>query len=122
MHRHRFERLVERAVRQLPPELQAYLDNVAIVVEPAPNRDHIARAGLGPGERLYGLYEGIPLTQRNSDYGMVLPDKITIFQEAIEDDCSTDREIVQEVNRTVLHELAHHFGISDDRLRELKRY
>ncbi|HUX88553.1 MAG TPA: metallopeptidase family protein [Chloroflexota bacterium] len=122
MHRHRFERLVERAVRQIPPELQAYLDNVAIIVEPVPNAAQIARAGLNPGDRLYGLYEGIPLIQRSSDYGMVLPDKITIFQETIEADCTSDHEIVQEVNRTVLHELAHHFGIDDNRLRELKRY
>lgn len=122
MHRHRFERLVERVVRQLPPDLHAYLDNVAIVVETAPSADQISRAGLGPGDRLYGLYEGIPRTQRNSDYGMVLPDKITIFQEPIQSDCTTDREIMQEVSRTVLHELAHHFGIDDDRLRELKRY
>ena len=68
---------------------------------------------------LFGLYEGVPLTERTSDYGLVLPDKITIFQEPLEDAFSDDAELVAEVRTTVIHELAHHFGISDEELERL---
>jgi len=78
--------------------------------------------GLGPGQTLFGLYEGVPLTERSSHYGMVLPDKITIFRQPIEAYCRSEEEIRQMVRRTVLHELAHHFGIPDQRLRELGVY
>lgn len=118
-YRARFERLVERALRQLPVEWADRLENVAIVVADEPTARQRAAAGLGPGDNLYGLYEGVPRTERPAGYGMVLPDKITIFQRGIEADCRSEAEIIAEVRQTIVHELAHHFGIDDARLDEL---
>lgn len=106
-------------MRQLPPAWAARLEDVAIVVAEEPTAHQRAAAGVGPRDELYGLYEGIPQTQRPSSYGMVLPDKITIFQRSIEADCRSEAAIVAEVRHTIIHELAHHFGIDDARLDEL---
>jgi predicted Zn-dependent protease with MMP-like domain len=116
MQRHRFLRLVEEALAGLPPPFQDRLANVDVVVQRRPGRADLRSAGLAPGESLYGLYEGVPLTERGSEYGMVLPDRITIFQEPLERDFPDDRDLVEEVRTTVLHELAHFFGISDEAL------
>ncbi|MEJ2558072.1 MAG: metallopeptidase family protein [Anaerolineae bacterium] len=117
-----FEELVAEALDSLPPDIQEKLENVEVVVEWRPSPVQMRRMGLGPGQTLFGLYEGVPLTERTSGYGLVLPDKITIFRQPIEAYCRTDEQVRQTVRRTVLHELAHHFGISDDRLRELGVY
>jgi predicted Zn-dependent protease with MMP-like domain len=121
MYRRRFERLVGRALRRLPSDIRAYVDNVAVVVEDEPGPEHLASAGLPPGDTLLGLYQGIPLTERTSSYGMVLPDRITIFRKPIEAVAQSDQQIVYEIQRTVVHELAHHFGFSEERLRRLRR-
>ncbi len=113
-----FERLVRQALGQIPPEIQAHLDNVDLVVEDHPSNEQLVGSGLEKEQLLLGLYEGLPLTER-ADYGMVLPDKITLFQNAIEEVCTSEEEIIEEVRDTVVHELAHHFGISDERLEEL---
>ena len=97
----------------------AMLDNVAIVVADWPSEDDIAEAGIGPDDTLFGLYSGIPLTQRTSSYGLVVPDKITIFQGPLEEACRTLADLEAEVRVTVIHEIAHHFGIGEERLREL---
>jgi predicted Zn-dependent protease with MMP-like domain len=108
-----FEEHVEQAVASLPPELRAEMSNVEIVVEPEPP----------PGQPLLGLYQGIPLTQRTGGYAGALPDKITIYQGPLERLYGHDEErLRREVRRVVLHEIAHHFGISDERLIELDRY
>ena len=114
----RFERLVQQALDGIPEALSAYLDNVDVVVEDWPAREQLAGLVIEDGDYLLGLYEGVPLTER-ADYGMVLPDKITLFQMSIEVVCSSNEEIVEEVRNTVVHEIAHHFGIDDDRLEEL---
>lgn len=119
MYRRRFERLVHRAVRRLPVDIQGMMENVAVVVEHEPTPAQVAESRLPPGDTLFGLYQGVPLTERSSSYGMVLPDKITIFQKPIEDYCPSDQQIVYQIQRTVTHEVAHHFGIGDDELREL---
>ncbi len=119
MERRRFLRLVGRALAELPSPYREWLENVDVVVERRPGRRHLRTAGLGSRETLFGLYEGVPLTERGSDYGMVLPDKITIFQEPLEREFLADDELVEEVRRTVLHELAHHFGLSDQELERL---
>jgi len=119
LYRARFERLVDRALRQLPDRWADQLDNVAIVVAEEPSPAQRLAAGVGPDVELYGLYEGIPQPQRPSTYGMVLPDRITIFQRSIEADCRSEAAIVAEVRHTIIHELAHHFGIDDARLDEL---
>ena len=113
-----FEGLVRQALTQIPPEITQHLGNVDLVVEERPSNEQLVGSGIGNDQVLMGLYEGLPLTERD-DYGMVLPDKITLFQKAIEEFCVTHDEIVAEVRDTVVHEVAHHFGISDERLDEL---
>ena len=117
--RARFERLVRRAVDGLPPEFKQRLNNVDIIVEPRPRRAHLRSVGLGEGHSLLGLYVGTPLTARTGDYHLRLPDRIIIFQEPVEAVSPDARALVAQVRQTVLHELAHHFGIDDDRLAEL---
>lgn len=119
MERRRFLRLVRQALAELPSPYCDWLANVDVVVERRPRTHHLGAAGLRSGETLFGLYEGVPLTERTSNYGLVLPDKITIFQEPLEREFSDDAELVEEVRHTVLHELAHHFGMSDEELERL---
>lgn len=104
----RFEDMVVTALDGLPERLGQLMSNVAVTVEHRPGP---------PG--LLGLYEGIPLTSRTSQYAGVLPDRITIYRLAICDICRTEDEVADQVRRTVIHEIAHHFGIDDDRLGEL---
>jgi predicted Zn-dependent protease with MMP-like domain len=120
MDKARFEELVDKALDGLPDEFAESLDNVAIFVEDYPSREQRLRSPQDEDSVILGLYEGIPLTERGHDYGMVLPDRITIFRKPIESVCRTDDEIVETVRSTVLHEIAHHFGISDGRLDELE--
>jgi predicted Zn-dependent protease with MMP-like domain len=119
MERARFRRLVQRALRSLPSEVQEALDNVADVIEREPSAEDLRTAGLAPDETLFGLYVGIPLIER-SDYGLTLPDRIVIYQGPLERHFHP-RDIPGEVAKTVLHELGHHFGIEDDRLESLGR-
>lgn len=112
-----FAGLVARALEDIPAEFRERLENIDIVIADSPTRSQ--RKAQRRGELLLGLYEGVPLTERTHDYGMVMPDKITIFRKAIESVCHSEAEIVAEIRRVVLHEIAHHFGISDARLEEL---
>jgi predicted Zn-dependent protease with MMP-like domain len=119
MERRRFVALVRRALDTLPAPYRDWIENVDVVVERRPSAHHRRSAGLRAGETLFGLYEGVPLTERDS-YSMVLPDKITVFQEPLEQEFWDDEdELVEEVRHTVLHELAHHFGMSDEELERL---
>ncbi len=117
-----FADLAFAALDDLPDPVLAWLDNVEVVVEDWPSRAQLRSAGVPRGETLFGLYEGVPLTERTSDYGMVLPDKVTLFRGPILDACDTPAEVADEVRRTVIHELAHHFGIDDERLIALDKY
>ena len=122
MHRARFRRVVEAAVAAIPPEFAEQLDNVEILVRMRPTAEERAEAGLGPRDQLLGLYVGHPLTVRGSYYGNTLPDRIMIYQEAIESVCRGDAEVFAQVRKTVLHEVAHHFGIDDERLHDIGAY
>ena len=119
MDRERFERLVVQAIESLPDEFRERLENIDVTVEECPTRTQMINSGLSRGDTLLGLYEGVPLTWRGAHYGMVVPDKITIFQKPIESSCRNDAQVVAEVRSVVLHEIAHHFGISDARLEQL---
>lgn len=112
----RFERLVAAVVGSLPPHIVAMMDNVDVLVadEPAPEQ---RSRGEDP-ESLFGLYEGVPLTQR-SGYNLALPDRITIFRKPLEAVCETEAELIEEIRITLLHELAHHLGFEEDRIDEL---
>ena len=110
MSRERFEELVSDALDQIPPELAVLVDNVVVLVEDeAPPED----------PDLLGLYDGTPLTERDTRYGGVEPDRITIYRFPILRMCEDEETVVEEVRITVVHEIAHHFGIDDDRLHEL---
>ncbi|MCX6012089.1 MAG: metallopeptidase family protein, partial [Chloroflexi bacterium] len=117
----KFELLVKKAIDTLPEEFAIRLDNVDIIVENQPMPAQLAKVKAGRGQTLFGLYEGIPLTQRGINYNMIMPDRITIFQGPIEDRYSNEDEITVTVQQVVIHEIAHHFGISDARLKELGR-
>ena len=119
MQRGRFLNLVGEALADLPQPFASWLENIDVLVEKRPTKHHREDAGLEPGETLFGLYEGVPLTERDSSYGMVLPDTVTIFQEPLEREFRDENELVAEVRLTVLHELAHHFGMSDEELHSL---
>jgi len=121
MDRQSFEWLVARAVEALPDEFISRLENIDVVVEDYPTQGQLARTGLKRGQTLLGLYEGVPLTKRSSHYGLVPPDKITIFQKPIEAKCRSDNKVTAEIQRVVRHEIAHHFGIGDARLEQLER-
>ncbi|AXB45915.1 metallopeptidase family protein [Amycolatopsis albispora] len=105
----RFEELVAEALDEVPPQFAAAMDNVVVLVEEYNEEE--------PG--ILGLYHGIALTERNSDYGGVLPDRISIYRQPLLAMCSSEAEVVEEVLVTVVHEIAHHFGIDDARLHEL---
>lgn len=115
----RFEELVADALDSLPGEIIDMMSNVDVVIEDEPTPEKIGR--LARGGTLLGLYEGVPLTQRGQ-YAGVLPDKITIFRGPITRMARTPDRIRDQVRRTVIHEIAHHFGIDDRRLHELERY
>lgn len=119
LERSHFRQLVREAVASLPPELLSRVHNVDIVIESRPTAHDRKAAGIGPRSLLLGLYHGVPLTRRGENYNLVAPDKISIYQEHIEQICSTDDEIREQVRKTVLHEIGHYFGIDDDRLHEL---
>ena len=105
----------------MPEEFRTKLENVDVVVEAWPTKGQLAKAGLRRGQTLLGLYQGVPLTKRGRHYGLVAPDKITIFQKPIEAKCGFEAEIIAEIQRVVRHEIAHHFGIGDARLKQLER-
>ncbi|MDI9548238.1 MAG: metallopeptidase family protein [Chloroflexota bacterium] len=120
----RFEELVEEALASIPDEFWQVVDNLAVTVEQWPSRAQLTSTDTRVGHTLLGLYEGVPLTERSQYYGLVPPDKITIFRGPILRMCAPDDEdaVREQVRRTVLHEVAHHFGISDERLREIGAY
>ncbi|BBX47043.1 metallopeptidase family protein [Mycobacterium cookii] len=105
----RFDELVSDALDLIPAKLAAVMDNVVVLVADRDPDD----------DELLGLYEGVALTERDSHYGGSLPDTITIYRDALLDICDCDEQVVEEVKITVIHEIAHHFGIDDDRLHEL---
>jgi predicted Zn-dependent protease with MMP-like domain len=118
----RFEQLVTKAVDSLPEEFLDRLDNVEILVQEQPSADQLRQSGTGRGYTLLGLYEGIPITERSQGYSLVAPDKISIFRRPIIDKCRQENtDIAAEIEAVVRHEIAHHFGISDERLDELER-
>lgn len=121
--RERFEEIVAEALDEIPNDLWELIDNVAVLVEEFPNRAQLDSVGMRNPYQLLGLYEGIPLTERTSAYGLVPPDRITIFRRPIYAACVPDEAAIRyQIRRTVLHEVAHHFGISDARLLELGAY
>jgi predicted Zn-dependent protease with MMP-like domain len=111
--RDEFEQLVADALATLPPEIVNRMDNVAITVQEWPSRSQLESSRVPPGSTLFGLYQGVPLTRRSSHYGMVPPDRITIFRGPLTRYFATPEAIAEQVRKTVVHEIAHHFGMGE---------
>jgi predicted Zn-dependent protease with MMP-like domain len=120
MERATFEALVMKAFDGLPPEFQSKLENVDIVVEDWPTPTELRRGRPIRRTELLGLYQGVPQTRRGQGYGLVPPDKISIFQKPIEAQCRTESDIETKVAEVVRHEIAHHFGLDDETLRTIE--
>jgi predicted Zn-dependent protease with MMP-like domain len=114
----RFERLVERALATIPMPFAAALDEVAVVIEDEPSAHQLRENELAPDDTLYGLYEGVPRTEWGAD-SVPIPNKISLFRLPLEEDFPDPDDLADEVRVTVIHELAHHLGIDDERLEEL---
>jgi len=120
VNRRRFEALVDRALRRLPRKFKERIANVAVVIEDWADDETLADVGIEPPDTLYGLYRGIDLTRRDSGYGNVLPDTITIYQGPIEEDCADEAEMTELIRETVIHEVGHYFGLDDETMHRIE--
>ena len=120
MTRRQFEALVEKALRKLPRQFKEKLANVAVVVEDWADDDTLAEMEIEPPDTLYGLYRGVDITRRDSTYGNILPDTITVYQGPIEEDCADEADMAQLVRETVIHEIGHYFGLDDDTMHRIE--
>lgn len=120
MKRQRFERLVARALDSLPKRFRDHLSNVAVVVEDEPSEELLEEMEVPPGDTLFGLYHGTPLTERPWAFGNVLPDHIVIFQRPNEEGCATEDEVVTNIGETLIHEVGHYFGLDEEEIEEIE--
>ena len=121
MTRERFRVLVSEAIDTIPPRFAAAMTNIAIVVEDAATREVLDELEMEPDDELFGLYQGTPLPERGWAYGNALPDRVTLYQQTIEDFCEGDEEcIVMEIGDTLIHELGHYFGMTEDEIMEIE--
>ena len=121
MTRDRFRTLVAAAIDGIPPRFAQAMSNIAVVVEDAAPPDLLAELEMDADEELFGLYQGTPLPERDWAYGNTLPDRITLYQRTIEDFCDGDEDcIVMEIGDTLIHELGHYFGMSEDEIMEIE--
>ena len=120
MTRERFTALVEEALRDIPARFRAAMTNVAVIVEDEPSQELLDDLDMEPGDTLFGLYQGTPLTERDSGYGNALPDRISIYQLSIEEACEDEEDIRQCVAETVIHEFGHYFGLSEDEIQAIE--
>ena len=120
MDRSRFQRLVEEALREIPPRFRSAMQNVAVIVEDEPPPHILEDMEIEPPDSLFGLYQGTPLPERGWGYGNALPDRISIYQGPIEEACEDDEEIRDCVAETVIHEFGHYFGMDEDQIEEIE--
>jgi predicted Zn-dependent protease with MMP-like domain len=120
MTRERFTQLVEEALHDIPRRFRNAMRNVAVVVEDAPPTALLEELEIEPPDTLFGLYQGMPLTERSWGYGNALPDRISIYQQPIEAECADDDEIRTCVAETVIHEFGHYFGLSEEEIEEIE--
>jgi predicted Zn-dependent protease with MMP-like domain len=116
MTRERFRALVAEAIDSIPPRFATHVRNVAIVIEEAPSDELLAEMDIEPPDTLLGLYLGTPLTERRWDHGNDLPDRVLLFQRPIEEDAEEDGDVVGVIGETLIHELGHYFGMSEDEI------
>ena len=120
MTRREFERIVAEAVTLIPARFRREMKNLALVVEAEPSADLLAEMEIEPPDSLYGLYQGTPLPERTWGYGNALPDRITIYQRPIEEDCEDEDEIRAVIGETLIHEVGHYFGMSEEEIEEIE--
>jgi len=120
MTRRTFERLVAEALDTIPQRFREAIRNVAVVVERAPSEELLAAMEISPPDTLFGLYEGVPLTEREWGHGNALPDRITLFQEPIEEASRDEDEVIVNVGETLIHEIGHYFGLSEEEIEEIE--
>ena len=120
MTRKQFEAVVERALRRLPRAFKDRMENIVVVVEDWADDETLAEMEIEPPDTLYGLYRGVDLTHRDSAYGNVLPDTVTIYQGPIEEDCESEEEMLEVIRDTVVHEIGHYFGLDDETMHRIE--
>jgi predicted Zn-dependent protease with MMP-like domain len=120
MTRADFERLVAEAVKLIPRRFRREMKNLALVVEDEPSQELLEEMEIEPPDSLYGLYQGTPLPERSWAFGNALPDRITIYQGPIEEDCEDDDEIRAVIGETLIHEVGHYFGMSEEEIEEIE--
>jgi predicted Zn-dependent protease with MMP-like domain len=120
MTREKFRTLVDEALELIPEEFRDAMRNIAIVVEQEPTRTQLQGVGIEPPDTLLGLYEGTPLTERQWAHGNVLPDKVTLFQGPIEDASEDEDDVVVAIGETLIHEIGHYFGLSEEEIEEIE--
>lgn len=118
--RQEFRALVDEALETIPPRFREAMQNIAIVVEDEPSAEQLASVEIEPPDTLFGLYEGIPLTERQWAHGNTLPDKITLFQGPIEDSSADEDDLVVCIGETLIHEIGHYFGLSEEEIEEIE--
>ena len=120
MTRHEFEKLVAEAVFLIPERFRREMKNLSLVVEDEPGPELLAEMEIEPPDSLYGLYQGTPITERTWDFGNHLPDRITIYQRPIEEDCEDEDEVRAVIGETLIHEVGHYFGLSEEEIEEIE--
>jgi predicted Zn-dependent protease with MMP-like domain len=120
MTRAAFERLVTEAITLIPKRFRREIKNLALVVEDEPSLDLLDEMEIEPPDSLYGLYQGTPLTERSWPWGNTLPDRITLFQKPIEEDCEDEDDVRAVIGETLIHEVGHYFGLSEEEIEEIE--
>lgn len=120
MTRVQFERLVVEAIALIPRRFRREMQNLALVVEDAPSAALLEEMAVEPPDSLYGLYQGTPLPERTWAFGNSLPDRITLFQRPIEEDCDDEDEVRAVIGETLIHEVGHYFGLSEEEIEEIE--
>lgn len=120
MNRKRFEQLVAEAIELIPARFRREMQNIAVVVEDEPGAELLEEMEIEPPDSLYGLYQGTPLPERTWGYGNTLPDRVTLFRNVIEEDCETEDDVRDCIAETLIHEVGHYFGLSEEEIEEIE--
>jgi predicted Zn-dependent protease with MMP-like domain len=118
--RDKFEKLVAEAITLIPRRFRREMTNIAVVVEDEPSAELLEEMDIEPPDSLYGLYQGTPLTERTWGYGNTLPDRVTLFKNVIEEDCETDDDVRDVIAETLIHEVGHYFGLSEEEIEAIE--
>jgi len=120
MTREKFEQLVADAITLIPKRFRREMKNIAIIVEDEPSAELLEEMEIDPPDSLYGLYQGTPLPERSATWGNTLPDCVTLFQKVIEEDCDDDDDVRMVIGETLIHEIGHYFGLSEEEIEDIE--